>query len=148
MVVVIITVIISSRGQAFVPTAVLNVKTCFPSTNSGPLTAAVIISGYDEAYTCGRPQSQARGLDLAAQALLNNGRPFPFVESAYRSFRFVVGIVAKTRECASVGPRLKWPASDRQPKQLVDKLQLGEWVTFANPPGSPLPNHVDRLDSL
>ena len=40
------------------------------------------------------------------------------------------------------------PASDRQPKQLVDKLQLREWVTFAHPSGSPLPNHVDRLDSL
>ena len=39
-------------------------------------------------------------------------------------------------------------ASDRQPKQLFDKLQLREWVTFAHPPGSPLPNHVDRLDSL
>src|SRR5215475_4243453 len=34
----------------------------------------------------GRPQFQARGLDLAARALLNNGTPFPFVESAYRSF--------------------------------------------------------------
>src|SRR6516165_4483671 len=33
----------------------------------------------------------------------------------------IFGIVAKTRECASVGPRLKWPASDGQPKQLVDK---------------------------
>src|SRR5215467_15711661 len=40
------------------------------------------------------------------------------------------------------------PASDRQPKQLVDKLQLREWVTYAHPSGSPLPNHVDRLDSL
>jgi hypothetical protein len=38
------------------------------------------------------------------------------------------GIVAKTWECAIAGPRLKWPASDRQPKQLVDKLQLREWV--------------------
>src|SRR6516162_1532514 len=58
------------------------------------------------------------------------------------------GIVAKTSECASAGPWLKSPASDRQPKQPVDKLQLGEWVTFAHPSGSPLPNHVDRLDSL
>src|SRR5215472_11191784 len=39
-------------------------------------------------------------------------------------------------------------ASDRQPKQLLDKLQLREWVAFAHPFGSPLPNHVDRLDSL
>jgi len=37
---------------------------------------------------------------------------------------------------------------DRQPEQRVDKLQLREWVTFAHPSGSPLPNHVDRLDSL
>jgi hypothetical protein len=56
--------------------------------------------------------------------------------------------LAKIRECAIAGLRLKWPASDRQPKQLVDKLQLREWVIFAHPFGSPLPNHVDRLDSL
>src|SRR5258705_13102578 len=54
----------------------------------------------------------------------------------------------KLREWTSAGPRPKWPASDRQPKQLVDKLQLREWVTFAPPFGSPFPNHVDRLDSL
>jgi len=58
------------------------------------------------------------------------------------------GIVAKIREYAIVGPSAQMPASDRQPKQLVDKLQLREWVTFAHPSGSPLPNHVDRLDSL
>jgi hypothetical protein len=34
---------------------------------------------------------------------------------------------------------------DRQPKQLVDKLQLREWVTFARPSVSPLPNHVDPV---
>ena len=59
-----------------------------------------------------------------------------------------VGIVAKTLEYAITLPRAKSVASDCQPKQLVDKLQLGEWVTFAHPSGSPLPNHVDRLDSL
>jgi hypothetical protein len=58
------------------------------------------------------------------------------------------GIVAKTREYVIAGPRPKSVASDCQPKQLIDKLQLGEWVTFAHPSGSPLPNHVDRLDSL
>jgi hypothetical protein len=58
------------------------------------------------------------------------------------------GIVAKTREYAITGPRPKSVASDCQPKQLIDKLQLGEWVTFAHPSGSRLPNHVDRLDSL
>ena len=58
------------------------------------------------------------------------------------------GIVAKTRERGIDGTRRKWPTSDRQPKQRVDKLQLREWVTFAHPSGSPLPNHVDRLDSL
>jgi hypothetical protein len=42
----------------------------------------------------------------------------------------------------------KMLASDRQSKQLVDKLQLRRRVTFAHPSGSPLPNHVDRLDSL
>ena len=60
----------------------------------------------------------------------------------------IAGIVAKIREYAIVGPSAQMPASDRQPKQLVDKLQLREWVTFAHPSGSPLPNHVDRLDSL
>ena len=53
------------------------------------------------------------------------------------------GIVAKTRECAIVGTSDEIAASDRQPKQLFDKLQLREWVTFAHPFGSPLPNHVD-----
>src|SRR6516165_3872880 len=86
MVVVIITVIISSRGQAFVPTAVLNVKTCFPSTNSGPLTAAVIISGYDEAYTCRTASIPSEGSGSGSTSLLNNGTPFPFVESAYAPF--------------------------------------------------------------
>ena len=57
------------------------------------------------------------------------------------------GIVAKIREFAIVGPSAQMPASDRQPKQLVDKLQLRECVTFTHPSGSPLPNHVDRLDS-
>src|SRR5215467_4192342 len=38
--------------------------------------------------------------------------------------------------------------SDRHPKQLIDKLQLSERITFAHPSGSPLPNHVDHLDSL
>ena len=33
-------------------------------------------------------------------------------------------------------------------KQFVDKLQLGEWVTYAHPFGSPLPDHMDRFDSL
>jgi hypothetical protein len=46
------------------------------------------------------------------------------------------------------GPSDEIAASDRQPKQLFDKLQLREWVAFAHPFGSPLPNHVDRLDSL
>jgi hypothetical protein len=35
-----------------------------------------------------------------------------------------------------------------QPKQLVDKPQLRERITFRHPSGSPLPNHVDCLDSL
>jgi hypothetical protein len=39
-------------------------------------------------------------------------------------------------------------ASNRQPKQLVDNLQLREWLTFGHPSGSPLPNHADCLDSL
>ena len=34
----------------------------------------------------GRPQFQTRGLGPAAQALLNNGRPFRLFEFAYRSF--------------------------------------------------------------
>ena len=59
-----------------------------------------------------------------------------------------IGGVGKTREFAVTGRRLECPASDRQPKQLVDKLQLSEGVTFAHPSGSPFPNHVDRLDSL
>ena len=46
------------------------------------------------------------------------------------------GIVAKIRESAIVGPSAQMPASDRQPKQLVDKLQLREWVT--------LPTHLAR----
>jgi hypothetical protein len=57
------------------------------------------------------------------------------------------GIVAKIREYAIVGPLGQMPASDRQPKQLIEKLPLSEWITFAHPSGSPLPNHVDRLDS-
>jgi hypothetical protein len=71
--------------------------------------------------------------------------PLGFIQAVVEHF---FGIVAKTRECASVGRRLEWPPSDRQPKQLVDKLQLRERVTFAHPSGSPLPNHVDRLDAL
>jgi hypothetical protein len=58
------------------------------------------------------------------------------------------GFVAKTRECAIAGPSDEIAASDGQPKQLFDKLQLREWVTFAHPFGSPLPDHADRLDSL
>jgi hypothetical protein len=42
----------------------------------------------------------------------------------------VGGIVAKIREYAIVGPSAQMPVSDRQPKQLVDKLQLRERVTF------------------
>ena len=38
----------------------------------------------------GRPQLQASGPDLEAEALLINGTPFPFVESAYRSFRLLL----------------------------------------------------------
>ena len=48
----------------------------------------------------------------------------------------IAGIVAKIREYAIVGPSAQMPASDRQPKQLVDKLQLREWVT--------LPTHLAR----
>jgi hypothetical protein len=58
------------------------------------------------------------------------------------------GFIAKIRECAIAGPADEIAASGRQPKQIFDKLQLSEWVTFAHPFGSPLPNHVDRLDSL
>src|SRR5215467_6069106 len=58
------------------------------------------------------------------------------------------GFVAKTRECAIAGPSDEIAASDGQPKQLFDKPQLREWVTFAHPFGSPLPDHVDRLDPL
>jgi hypothetical protein len=58
------------------------------------------------------------------------------------------GFVAKIQECAIAAPSDEIAASDRQPKQLFDKLQLREWVAFAHPFGSPLPNHVDRLDSL
>ena len=76
--------------QDFVPTAVLNVKTCFPSTNSGPLTAAVIISGYEEAYTCRTASIPSEGSGSVAPALRSNGIPFPFVESAYRSFLRIV----------------------------------------------------------
>jgi len=36
------------------------------------------------------------------------------------------GIVVKIREYAMVGPSARMPASDRQPKQLLDKLQLSE----------------------
>jgi len=46
------------------------------------------------------------------------------------------------------GPSDEIASSDGQPKQLFDKLQLRQWVTFAHPFGSPLPNHVHRLDSL
>ena len=36
------------------------------------------------------------------------------------------GIVAKIREYAIVGTLAQMPASDRQPKQLIDKLPLTE----------------------
>jgi len=58
------------------------------------------------------------------------------------------GFVAKNSRMRDRGPSDEIAASDGQPKQLFDKLQLREWVTFAHPFGSPLPNHVDRLDSL
>jgi hypothetical protein len=45
-------------------------------------------------------------------------------------------IVAKTLRMSTAGSRLKWRASDRQPKQLVDKLPLRGWVIF--------PTHLAR----
>src|SRR5215471_12963962 len=39
---------------------------------------------------------------------------------------------------AIAGPSDEIAASDGQPKQLFDKLQLREWVTFAHPFGSPV----------
>jgi len=49
----------------------------------------------------------------------------------------ICGIVATIRECAIAGPGQKWPASERQPQQFVNKVQLREWVTLADPSGSP-----------
>jgi hypothetical protein len=73
----------------------------------------------------------------------------PAAKDRYPWSRYTLaGIVAKIRECAIVGLSVKMPASDRQPKQHVDEPQLREWVTLAHPFGSPLPNHMDRLDSL
>jgi hypothetical protein len=58
------------------------------------------------------------------------------------------GIAARIREYAIVGTSPQMPASDRQPKQLIDKLPLSERITFAHPSGSLFPNHVDRLESV
>ena len=49
------------------------------------------------------------------------------------------GFVAKTRECAIAGPSDEIAASDGQPKQLFDKLQLREWVTYFPPPVRAVP---------
>src|SRR5215467_1646466 len=42
------------------------------------------------------------------------------------TFGIFVGIVAKNFETRDRRPRPKWLSSDRQPKQLIDKLQLSE----------------------
>src|SRR5215831_20251190 len=47
------------------------------------------------------------------------------------------GIVAKDSRM-QCWPSAEIGRSDRQPKQLIDKLQLGEWIAFAHASGPPV----------
>src|SRR5215469_15085915 len=80
----------------------------------------------------GPPRFQARGLDLAAQALLNNGRPFPSVESAYRSFlllrddsKLVTQDPPRRRSAALVRHRGQ-PCRDRCDEQCAAEEKAGD----------------------
>jgi hypothetical protein len=70
----------------------------------------------------------------------------PKIEIAHQTLQ--QGVSLRKSDDAQSAACKQTVASDCQPEQFVDKLQLREWVVFGHPSGSTLPDHVDRLDSL